>query len=47
MPFAFYAILMDMPPLYILFSRVLSIRCGTWVFPNTPPSRPTLFGLDA
>jgi len=36
-----------LPPLYILFSRVLSIRCGAWVFPNTPPSRPTLFGFGA
>ena len=35
-----------LPPLYQLFSRILSIRCGTWVFPNTP-SRPTLFGLGA
>jgi len=23
------------PPLYKLLSRVLSIQCGTWVFPNT------------
>jgi len=34
-----------LPPLYILFLRVLSIRCETWVFLNTPPSRLALFGL--
>jgi len=32
-------------PLYKLSSRVSSIRRGTWIFPNTPPSRPTLLGL--
>jgi len=35
-----------LPPLYKLFWRVLSIQCGTWVFPNTP-SHSVLFGLGA
>jgi len=34
-------------PLYKLLSRVLFIWCETWVFPNTPLSRPALFGLGA